>query len=89
MAVQASTITPGSNHSAVVRFAGFSIREDASAAAVIEFRKLSVTGQVLFIVALASGESVSIVLSESMSSEGGVYVKEVSGSIEGVLFQDV
>ena len=89
MAVQATTITPDSNHTAVDRFAGFSIREDASSTAVIEFRKFEVTGQVIFIVALASGESVSIVLSDIITSEGGVYVKEVSGSIEGVVYQDV
>lgn len=81
-------ITPGANHATVVQFDGFSIQEDASAAAVIEFRKAVVGGQVIAYLNLAADETATIVFPKSISAEGGVYVKEVSGSVTGVLFSD-
>lgn len=78
-------ITPNSLH-AVERVSGFSIAEDAGAAAHVRFRKGSVSGSVVWNVKLASGQSATLDLGgESRSFEGGVYVEEVSGSIEGAL----
>ena len=78
----------GANHSSVEQWDGFSVKEDASAAASIEFRKAVVGGQVLWYLELAADESASIMFPKSISAEGGVYVKEVAGSITGVLFSD-
>ena len=41
-------ITPGSNHAGVTEFKGFSIYEDSSAAAAIEFRAGAVDGAILW-----------------------------------------
>ena len=87
MASYANTITGGANHTGVTRFNGFSVREDSSAAAVIEFRIAVVGGDIVWHLALAADESASIIFPSYITTEGGVYVKEVSGSIEGVLFQ--
>lgn len=82
----AKDITPGSNHSDVTRFSGFSIYEDASTAALIIFRKASVSGQILAMVPLAADEGATIQFDIPLSAEGGVYVQESSGSITGVLY---
>lgn len=84
----ATTITPDSNHATVERLWGFSFREDAAAAAVVNIRRASDTGQILFTVPLAASAGATLVLPEPMSVEGGVYVEEVSGSITGVLLRD-
>jgi len=81
-----ATITPDSNHAAVTLLKGFNITEDSSAAAHVRLRKLNVTGQILATVKLAADGSAMIIFDEPMSSEGGVYVQEVSGSVEGVLY---
>lgn len=89
MAVKAVTITGGgANHTAVTRFSGFSVREDAAAVATVRFREGAVGGQILFELTLAASESASIIFPTYITSEDGVYVEEVAGSIEGVLFQN-
>ena len=76
----------GANHTGVTRFGGFSVYEDASAAAVIIFRKATVSGQILAVLTLAADESATIQFDVPLSAEGGVYVQESSGSITGVLY---
>ena len=82
------TITPGSNHATADRFIGFSIYEDSSGAALIHFRKASVSGQIIASVALSADQSAMIFFPKSVSAEGGVYVQEASGSIAGVLYTE-
>ena len=86
--VHSVTITPDAAHAGVERFCGFSIRDDAAGACVIQFRAGTVGGQVLAFVALASGESKLVKWSgdDILEAPGGVFVNEVSGSIEGVLY---
>jgi hypothetical protein len=81
-----TTITPNSNHSGVTLLKGFNITEDASAAAHVRFRKAAVGGQIIATVKLAADGTAMIIFDEAISSEGGVYVQEVAGSVEGVLF---
>ncbi len=78
--------TPGTVNSTVTRWAGFSVKEDAAAACSWEFREGTVTGQVLIYLELSAGQSATIFFPESVSTEDGVYVKEVSGSATGTLF---
>ena len=86
MRVQA--ITPDSNHSAVEKLKGFSIQEDAGAAASVILKKAASGGDAIWYLNLAADETASIVFGEDeyLSAEGGVYVDEVSGSVTGVLF---
>jgi len=83
-----SSITADSNHAGVTQFRGFSVREDAAAAAVIRFRHGSASGDILWELGLAASQSAGIVLSKDarILTPNGVYVEEVSGSIVGVLF---
>lgn len=87
MALHPTTITPGANHAGVDDFRGYSIYEDAGAAALVIFRKGTVSGQILWVQALDANGSASVLL-PAMSAEGGVYVQESSGSVTGVLFGD-
>ncbi len=80
--------TPGTVNATVTGLQGWSVQEDAAAACIWEFRKASVTGAVVFYLNLAAGESASIVFPKSVSFEGGVYVKEVSGSATGILLSN-
>ena len=85
-----NTITVDSNHTAVTRLCGFSIQEDSSAAAVIEIRKGAIGGQVLFYLNLAADESATLLFPQDfISCEDGVYIKEVSGSVAGIIYQSV
>lgn len=79
-------ITEDANHTGADRLIGFAIKETGSAAAVIELRKLNVTGQVIWPINLAADQSAGIFFPKAIASEGGVYVKVVSGAISGVLF---
>lgn len=81
-------ITPDSNHSGVERLGGFSIYEDSGGSALIIFRKASVSGQILAVVPLAANAGATIQFDVPLTSEGGVYVQESSGSITGVLYED-
>ncbi len=82
------TITGDANHATVERLAGFSLKEDASAAAFIRLRVATVSGQIVWEQSFGAGESRSIVFDKNdfVSTPGGVYVQEASGSVEGVLF---
>lgn len=80
------TVTVNSNHSGVTRLQGYSFEEDSGAAAQVELRKLDATGQIIAFINFAANESVTVVWPQAISSEGGVYVKEVSGSVAGVLY---
>lgn len=84
--MQPTNITPGSNHSGVTRLGGFSMYEDSTATAVIALRKGSVSGQVIAYIPLTAGQGATLQFDVPISSEGGVYVQEVSGSITGVLY---
>ena len=86
--VHAVTLTADAAHAGVERFCGFSIREDSSAAAVVQFRATDGSGQILGHLALAADESATFKLdaADFIEAPGGVYVNEVSGSIEGVLY---
>ena len=79
-------ITVNSNHAAIDVLEGFSIQEDAAAAAVVELRKAVVGGQVIVYLNLAASETATIQFPKGIPCEGGVYVKEVSGSVTGVLY---
>lgn len=81
-------ITPNSNHAGVERLDGFSIRESAGSPAVAAFnlRKASAVGQILFVGELQANESATLMLHESVSSEGGLYVEVTAGTISGVLW---
>ena len=88
MSVHAVTIVPDAAHAGVERFCGFSMRNDTSAATVVQFRATNGSGQVLAFVALAADESATLRLpaDDYIEAPGGVYVNEVSGSIEGILY---
>jgi len=81
-------ITADTNHTAVVRFAGFTIRESAGtpAVAAVNFRDETVSGQILWVLELAANESAGIVFPGHVSTASGVYVQVVSGTVSGTLF---
>lgn len=89
--MRTQSITANSNHSAVERLMGYSIRENAAtpAPATVRLRRASATGDILAVLELAANESATLVFNEFMYSEGGVYVEVVAGTIEGVLFYKV
>jgi len=80
------TITPNANHSAVETLKGFSIAEDAGAAATLRLRKAAVGGQIVAYLNLTAGQSANLEYVTGVSYEGGVYVEEVTGSVSGVLY---
>lgn len=86
--MQATDITADSNHTAVSRFAGFSVRESAGtpAAAAVNFRDSAVGGQILAVLELAADESATLSLTDLISVDTGVYVEVVSGTVSGVLY---
>jgi hypothetical protein len=86
--MQTQTVTVNALHTAVQRCYGFSFQEDSSGAAVVEFRALSATGQIVAYLNLAADETATIVLPKAVYWEfpGGLWVKEVSGSVAGVLY---
>ena len=82
------TVTVNSLHSDTDVVFGFSFQEDSSAAAAVELRALSATGQIVVFLNLAADETATIVLPKAVFWEfpGGCWVKEVSGSVAGVLY---
>ncbi len=86
--VHAVTITPDAAHVGVERFCGFSVRDDNSAAVVIQFRATNGSGQILAHVALGADQSANwrLPADDYIEAPGGVFVNEVSGSFEGVLY---
>jgi hypothetical protein len=82
------TIVPDSTHTDTDVVFGFSIQEDSSATAAVELRSGSATGQIVVFLNLAVDETATIVLPKAVFWEfpGGCHVKEVSGSVAGVLY---
>ena len=85
--MKTQTITVNSLHTPE-RVYGFSIQEDSSAAAAVELRAGSATGTIVQYLNLAADQTGTIVLPKAVFWEfpGGCYVKEVSGSVAGVLY---
>ena len=82
-------INAGSNHPSIALWRGFAIRESAAAAAVINFRNGSATGDILWPLNLAADEAAGILLGkgdDAIESPDGVYVEVVSGTIVGTLY---
>ena len=88
MALNTQVITGAANHTAVQRLAGYSIAEDASAAAHIRLRVGSVSGTILADLWFAADESANMIFPKGIvfSTGAGVFVQEVSGSVEGTLY---
>ena len=87
--MKTQTVTPDSTHTAVERCFGFSLTEDSSAAASVNLRALSASGQIVVgPINLAADESAVIVLPKAVFWEfpGGCHVEEVSGSVAGILY---
>ena len=82
-------LTADSNHAAVTRYGGFSIRESdgTPAVAAVNFRAGAVGGQIIGVLELAANESASFGLPGMVSTPDGVYVEVVAGTVSGVLFQ--
>lgn len=82
-------IAAGSNHPAIAVWRGFAIRESAGAAAVVNFRNGTATGDMLWPLNLAADEAAGILLpsgDDAIESPAGVYVEVVSGTIVGTLY---
>jgi len=79
-------VTVDSNHTTPNALAGYSFEEDAGAAAQIELRVAAVGGAILAHVNFAANESVTVMFDSPLPSNGGVYVKEVSGSVTGEIY---
>ncbi len=87
--MRTQTISENSNHTAVERCYGFSITEDSAGTASITLRAGASGGKVIVgPINFAASESAIIILPKTVFWEfvGGCYVKEESGSIEGVLY---
>jgi len=84
--VRPVTIAPGANHVAVEEFWGFTVKEDASAAAEWVFRIVGATDTIVWYLQLSADQSASIMFPKGIRTPGGVYVEEVTGSATGVLF---
>lgn len=87
-----TAITANSNHSAVTKLGGFTIRESAAIAAVatVRLRKAAVGGIILEVIELAANGSLTVSYGRGNYKEasGGTYVEVVAGTVEGSLFQD-
>jgi len=79
-------VTVDSNHTAAPDLVGYSFEEDAGAAAQIELRVAAVGGAILAHINFAANESVTVMFPKALPSQGGVYVKEVSGSVTGEIY---
>jgi hypothetical protein len=86
--MEAADLTADSNHATLTRFVGFSVRESAgtAAAAAVNFRHGSVSGQILAVLELAANESATISLGGVFQTPDGVYVQQVSGTVTGELW---
>lgn len=81
------TVTANANHAGVTRYAGFSVRESAAtaAAATVNLRHGTATGQIIAVLELAANASDAAALPLPVQTPDGVYVEVVAGVIEGVL----
>lgn len=86
--LKANTLTANSNHTGITRLAGLSVRENAStaAAAAINLRHGSSTGQILLVVELAADESGTIELNREIRTPSGVYLEVVSGTVQAIAY---
>ncbi len=84
--VIAVPLVPDANHVQVEAFQGFTIKEDASAVATLEFRLVIAGGVVVWYLNMLADETVSIMFPEPILSTGGIYVNEATGSVTGTLF---
>jgi len=85
--VNAVTAVVATSATAVTRFIGFSVFEDAGAAAQWTLSLGGgATNQDLIRLRLAANESATVMFPLPISTPEGVYVTEDSGSITGVLF---
>ena len=81
------TATPGTVQTVITELYGYSIREDSGAAAVIEFRHGTVTGQIIAFLGLVANESFQFSFEDNaIDLPDGLYIKEVSGSVEAILW---
>ncbi len=83
--------TNDANHPSVKLWRGFAYRETGSAAAVINFRLESATGDILWPLNIAADEAGGIIFGDekpqnAILSTAGVYVQVVSGAVVGTLF---
>jgi len=81
-------LTGDANHTDVVHYGGFSVRESAGtpAVAAVNFRHGSVSGQIVGVLELAANESADRSLPGIIQTPAGVYVQVVTGEISGVLY---
>lgn len=82
-------INVGANHPSIKQWRGFAIRESAGAAAVVNFRSGSATGDILWPLNLAADEAAGIILGsgeDAIDSTAGMYVEVVSGTVVGTMF---
>ena len=80
-----------SNHPSVKLWRGFAYRETGAAAAVINFRLETATGDILWPLNVAADEAGGIIFGDdkpqnAIESTEGVFVEVVSGAIVGTLF---
>jgi hypothetical protein len=87
-----TAITANTNHTAVTKLAGFSIREAAGIAAVatVRLRRAAVGGTIIEVIELPANGSLTVSYGRGNYKEasGGTYVEVVAGTVEGTLFQD-
>ena len=83
-----ATIIADTLHTAAERIYGYSIAEDKGAAAVVNLRAGSVSGQIVRRLQFSADQSFNVPVRRDVFLEfpGGCYVEEVSGSVHGVLF---
>ncbi len=82
-------INDDKNHPGIRLWRGFAVRETGSAAAVVNFRLATSTGDILWPLNLAADEAAGIIFDggeDAIESTTGVYVEVVSGAIVGTLF---
>lgn len=80
-------LTAGAKHTGAATFSGLTVRETSgSAAAVVKVHDgVTASGDLLAVVALAAGES-STIVDVDVYAVVGVFVEIVSGAVEGSVF---
>lgn len=88
--MKSQEITANTLHTAVDKWQGFSIREDAGtpAQAAVTFRKVNGSGAIVGVLELAADESATLIHKKKINVEGGLYVAVDAGTIEGTLYYD-
>ncbi len=82
-------ITEDAVHATVTRFAGFSVHESVGSAVVrVEFKITNNSGQLIWVVELASGGSESIMFDGYFAAASGIWVQHTGTGVPlGVLIQ--